>query len=200
MQRRRGHTLVELLVCTVLLGMLLGMVLAVYVTGASAWSKGDARTELVAGAQLAVSAMVQDLERSSPQSLSVSPDLQAVSALSPLDDQGQFKLDDQGRPIYQRWVLYSLNPKGELLRTQVPWTEAETVRVSPIPIEQLAPPQTIVDYLGGQSKVVARNLTRAQFKLLPDQTVSLQVELQKKRYGSPNPETVRLETLVKARN
>lgn len=195
---RRGHTLIEVLVCTALFGLLLGMVLAIYVTGASAWSKGDARTELVGAAQVAMTSLVHDFESSSTLGLSVAPDGQSAAAISYLDDQGAFVLDDQGRPIWQKWIVYSFR-NGELWRREEPWPLPAAARANPVPIEQLSPPLTVVDYLAG-GRAIARNVHAVQFALLPDGNVSLKIELRKHRYGSPAPEKVVLSSVVRARN
>lgn len=174
------------------------MLLGIFITGAGAARKGDARAELVADGQIAMTNMTQDIERAPVLGVSVAPDNQGLAVLSALDESGAFELDDEGKPLWSRWAVY-YHENGELKKTYVDWTASPSVRATPIPLEQLDASRTVADYETG-GRVLARNVYAVDMRVLPNTTTSLRLELHKKRYGRQDPEKVVMETVVKARN
>ncbi len=188
----------EVLVSVSVLGLLTGMLLMIYISGASVTRKGDTRAELVADAQVALANMTSDLERSPAIGISVAGDRQSLAVLSAMDEQGQFQLDDEGRAVWQRWHVYYTD-NGELRKASVNWTADPLTRATPIPIDSLSPPLTVNDYETG-GRVLARNVYGLDVEILANGNTSLKLELRKKRYGRPDPETFELQSEVRSRN
>ncbi len=188
----------EVLVSISILGLLTGLLLMIYISGASATRKGDTRAELVADAQVALANLSTDLERAPAVGISVAPDRQSLAVLSAIDEQGLFQLDDEGEAVWQRWHVYYLE-NGELRKASVNWTADPVTRATPLPIDSLNPPLTVVDY-ESNGRVIARNVYSMDVELLANGNTSLKLELRKKRYGRPDPETFMLQSVVRSRN
>ncbi len=188
----------EVLVAISVLGLLTGLLLMIYISGASVTRKGDTRAEPLADAQVALANMTADLERAPATGISVAADGGSLAVLSAMDEQGQFQLDDQGEALWQRWHVYYVSNE-ELHRASVNWTADQTTRATPIPIEGLNPPLTIDDYETG-GRVLARNVDNLDAEILANGNIAVRLELSKKRYGRPDPETLQLQSEVRSRN
>lgn len=192
-------TIIEMMVALALLGMLIGIVLLVYMTGASAWRKGDTRSELLQDALVASSNLAQDVEQSTYGGLEATPTGDAVAVLSLRDSQGSFQLSDDGTALWQRWVVYYVRG-GQILKTEVPWVAPPEDRTTPMPLSAYNPPLTLADYLNG-GRVIARNVYDADFAMVPGTAaVSLHIELRKKRYGRQDPEAITFDSVLTTRN
>lgn len=192
-------TLLEMLLTISLLGLLMGAVLTIYVSGARAWRKTDARSELLGEAQVCTSNLVADLERSTYAGLELGSGGDALAIASLYDKDGKFELTLDGTPVWQRWIVYYLRD-GAVHRTEVPWTAPLADRAEATTLASLNPPLTVDDYCSG-GRVLARNVYDVDFSVIPGTSlVSARLELRKKRYGHPEPEKVRLDTLIKTRN
>lgn len=192
-------TIIEMMVALALLGMLIGMVVMIYMTGASAWRKGDTRSELLQDALVTSSSLASEIEQSTYGGLEAAPSGEGVAVLSLRDGQGNFELSDTGAPIWQRWVVYYFK-SGEIRQTEVPWVAPPEDRVTPMPLSAYNPPLSITDYLNG-GRVIARNVYDAEFTLVPGTaSVSFHIELSKRRYGRPDPEFVTFDSVLTTRN
>ncbi len=190
-----GMTLIEMLISLSLLGVIISTVLAIYVMGFQAWRKGDVRGDLLAAMQVSSARLVGDIEKTNYASVSIGPTGDSVALLSAIDSAGQFQLDPNGRPIWQRWVVY-YQSAGELLQLEVPWTAPPADRVNPLPIEHLG--GSLADYLSG-GRVVARNLYDFEVSVIPD-TPMLELRLDFQKSSGRQTEQVEMKTLIKTRN
>lgn len=97
-----------------MVGLLMTAIFGSFRMGLNAFHKTSAKNELNQELQILHRRMLAELEVSSISSVSVTPSGNAISFLSPLDPDGQFQLDNQGRPKWQRYVIYyhdSVNKK-----------------------------------------------------------------------------------------
>lgn len=191
-------TLLEMLISLSLLAIIMTAVMAIYIVGVGAWRKGGVRAELLQDLQVASSRIVKDLERTSYASLSIGPTRDTISVLTMFDETGQFALDANGKPIWDRWVVY-FRVGDELRRQEVAWGATPDVRATPVPIELLSPPQTLANYASG-GRVIARDIYNFEVSVVPD-TTSISVKLRLRRdVPRSGPQLVHLETVVGTRN
>lgn len=191
-------TLAEMMVSLGLLLIIMGMVLAVYIAGVKVWRKGGTRSELLQDLQVATSNMANDLARTSYASVSIGPGNDSIAVLTLFDDDGNFAMNSAGDPIWDRWVIYS-RQSDTLVRSEVAWPATPDIRATPIPIEQLSPPLTIVDYVA-TGRVIARDIYDFEVLVVPDTTsISLKLHLLKQVPQAP-PERVRVDTVIATRN
>jgi hypothetical protein len=194
MKGPRGHTLLEQLVGMGLLSGLMLMMFFIYQYGASAWKKGETETDLLQESQKLVARLQREAERSVYASASLDPGPNAgtaVAFLSCWDDATErFDVDPAtGRPMWHEYhVFYYDGPSREVRWKRVPVAPT----VTPVPLAALAGERN-----GG--RVLARDVVRCDFQL-SEQLLGLELEIEKKRYGTPTPERIQLPVLIYLRN
>lgn len=122
MSRRRGSTLLEVMVAAAIMGLLITTVFALFKMGISAWFKADGLTDLVQQGQAVGARWVRDVEVTANQAVSVSPGGDAISLPSARDATGNFVLDPStSELVWQKYILYYFDPvAGEVRRAEVP--------------------------------------------------------------------------------
>lgn len=106
MRRKRGATLVELMVYTSLLGLLLGSIYAVFAASMRYFRVAQAATELQADAQKTVLNLVADLSDSNASSIKIGSNPTGIIFISPRNQYGDFSYDSGGDLYWQKWVCY----------------------------------------------------------------------------------------------
>lgn len=194
MKGPRGHTLLEQLVGMGLLSGLMLMMFFIYQYGASAWKKGETETDLLQESQKLVARLQREAERSVYASASLDPGPDtgtAVAFLSCWDEATErFDVDPAtGSPMWHEYhVFYYDGPSREVRWKRVPVAPT----VTPVPLAALAGERN-----GG--RVLARDVVRCDFQL-SEQLLGLELEIEKKRYGTPTPERLQLPVLIYLRN
>ncbi len=195
MTRRQGFTLIEAMVAYMLLAILFLMMFFIYRTGASAWKKAEAQTQLLQEAQVVTGRLSREIERSVYASAGLDPGPGTGTAVAFLscwnDATGEYDYDPGSRsPLWHKYLICYYNAATQ----EVFWTETPLVPPSSTP----APLAALATFRNG-GKLLARNVTRCDFTLSEDM-LELQLELSRKRYGSETLEVVQLPLRVFFRN
>ena len=199
---RRGLTLLETMIAGGLLLLLTAAMFVIYQRGASAFAKGEARSEMLAHLQNATVRLEQDLSRSVYGSLSITADATAFACLSPVDGEDPQQFESlSGRPVWRRYVVYWWDPgTNEVYRREVPLDAGSPEETTPGPIDNYGSGDPLAFYFN-DGRVVARDVSAFAVRAPgPDQPVEAELEGQRRRYGSSGPETTRLRTTVLLRN
>lgn len=158
---RRGFTLVEMIISSGLLMLLLTLVLAVYLTSHRVWAKGSNSQEVLGDAGVVAGYLDAELQRSTYDSVSISPDKQALVFLTAKDENGHTSATVDGRPIWNRWMLYYVNGSS-LLRSSKLWTAPASDRTNPLKLENLES-KPLSEYLDGRGRALTRRLESVSF-------------------------------------
>lgn len=137
-RRSRGFTLVEVLVVLSVFGILMTAMFLVFDMGLKAWQKISIKNELLQEAQVLNRKLTADLERAAMSSLSIddAETTPTVAMLSALDEDGVFKSDHRGRPVWQKYLVYYLvKSEGVIYRREIPLIAGATQRRVATPIE-----------------------------------------------------------------
>lgn len=191
----RGHTLVELMVGFMLLTLLFGMLYFVYRTGAGAWKKSETQVELLQEAQVVTSRLSREVERSVYDSAEVDPGPNIGTAVAFLscwnDATDQYDYDATSRsPIWHKYLICYYDAANQ----KVYWNETPLGS----PTTAAAPLPALATYRSG-GKLLASHVTRCDFTL-SEEVLELQLELERKHYGSEKLEQIQLPTRVFFRN
>lgn len=191
----------EVLVGMFLLLLLLSVLVMVFQTGANAWSKADAETELLQTLQVLVTRVERDGERSAYDSLQLLPGM-AVSFLSPQEPDGTLALDPlKRRPKWRAYVIYYYDPALKaVLRKEVPLAPGSPEESEAAPIESYGTGQPLSDYLYGGDYAGWR-ISRFEPSVPVDsELLHIDIEAGRERYGRSAPETATLSTTIHFRN
>lgn len=191
----RGHTLIEAMVAMTLLSILMVVMFLVYRTGAVAWKAGETEVQLSQAAQLVTDRIAREAARSSVASLSLDPPVApstAVAFLSLVSD--TTGLPDysasQRTPVWHSYSIFAYDAgKKEIRFKSLDLTSPQTAT---IPLSTLD-----VDRAGGG--LLAGEVTNCEF-FTNAQTLSVQLGLERKRYGKDQPDHFELHSVVVFRN
>lgn len=187
----------EILVTSVLAGLLLTATVLVYAMGARAWVKTETQVDLLQKIQLTLARFTEDGQASRASAVSVDPVAQVVSfprATDLLTGQAIFD-PGQGRLIWQGYTVYYYDSVARaVFRRDVPLI---TPTLDPVPLESFEGQPL------GYYKVGGRELTNHIVAFEPEDrggVVRLRVAGEQARPGSTALEKVGLEASVKPRN
>ncbi len=144
MTRARGHTLVEILVAICILGILMGAVLYLYLTGSRAVAQGDMRGELLRQLQISGARFTRELETSAFDSLSLGGSAIAFFSSAPQGGAPP-SLSPDGSIIWQKYVVYWHDSASRTLRRRE-YVVPPTTSAQPIENWQSL---TLADYTNG---------------------------------------------------
>lgn len=200
----------EILIGMFLLLLMLSVLVMVFQTGANAWAKADAETELLQTLQVLMARLERDAERSSMNSVTVIPDT-AVSFLSPKETDDALALDPTlppialntatRRPRWRAYIIYYYDSSLKaVLRREVPLLAGSPEETTPGPIESYDTNQPLSTYLT-DGAYAGWQITRFE-PTVPVGTDLLEVtaEASRERYGRQDPETSQLSTTIYLRN
>lgn len=131
--RRRGLTLMELLVVVGLLGLLLALCIQIVQPSIRVWELNRARADLDQAAMVASGRLQRDLMATQREAISFRPTGPCVVAF-PLSTRYE---PLSGKPIFDRWALYSLDPGNRVLYRRE-WDVTATTEPKPLLDPQLA--------------------------------------------------------------
>jgi hypothetical protein len=178
--------------------LLFGVLVFVYRTAVSAWSKGDKQTELRQNILVCTEKITRDLERSTYASVSASSDLRGLAFLSAQDVDSDFQFDAASQqPRWQKFLIYYLDTTDKTLRRREVSVVGTPLELSPDIIDTHAG-QPVDDYLNG-GQPVGQGIDTVEFTIEPS-TVRVKFSATGSRIGSKVPEKFELETLAFPRN
>lgn len=191
--KRRGHTLVEMLIAVGLLGIMMGAIIYLYLTGARAVSQGDVRSDLLRGLQITSQALTREVETSCYGGLSIAPSGLAVLAAGPPEG-GSPTLASNGTVQWRKYVVFWLD------------AGAKTVRRREVPIPPTGDEKTIELWSGQpfatfaqQGSVVAHDMVGFSASVAPG-TQLLRTSLKAERIFRNEPKSLTLEVAIKLKN
>lgn len=159
MNRRRGVTLPELLVYSVVVVLLLGAVYAAFQLSWRHYQAGRAASEAQQEALKAASAVSRALNGGLKTSLLLQADPPALRFLSADREHEPFEVNDNGEIVWQRWVcLYYDQAAQELVLKERDLSPASSTVPDPGP--------TVAELINDDSlseRVLARGVTAASF-------------------------------------
>lgn len=190
--KRRGHTLAEMMVAVALLGIMMGAILYLYLTGGRAVSQGDVRSDLLRCLQVTSQTLTREVETGTYAGLSVQPAGLAILGAAPPEG-GSPTLALDGSVVWRKYVVFWLNPGEKTVRR----------RDYPIPPSGLARPLEEWESLpfahyAQQGSVVARDMIAFEPSVIG--TGLLRTVLRSERIFRDEPRTVALEVLIRLRN
>lgn len=193
MIRRAGHTLMEMLIAVALLGIMMGALLYLYLTGGRAVSQGDVRSDLLRSLQVTGQALAREIETSCYGGLSLAPSALAVLAAAPPEG-GPPTLAGDGSVLWRKYVVFWLQPSDKTIRRrELPIVPSGVGQ----PVE-LWGGQPLAHYLS-QGSVVARDLVGFAPSVTPG-TRLLKTVLTAERLFRGQPKTLTLEIAIKIKN
>ena len=146
--------------------------------------------------QVALAFFTEDLQATSFDSVSITPDKAAIGLLTMKDSNGDRHYGVDGRPIWDHWVLYYADNQS-LFRLDVPWPAPQTTRQTPVDITAFSS-QPLSSFLTGDGRVLSRNLQNFEVEI-PSGSRLVNYKLTVERKGRTN-QTLTLEGTVQPRN
>jgi hypothetical protein len=173
--------------------------------GLTAFHKTTTKNELHQQLQLANLRIMEEAEKSALSSLSVDESGGIACFLSPLDNNGDFVIDERGRPEWQRYVVYYLNTTENVIyRREVPLAAGVSQRRVATQIEYYNPGtgREPLSFYATGGQPVARYIADFEPKILPAPVSQLQWDLSAERIrpGIDTPERSSTTTAAYLRN
>lgn len=130
---RRGLTLMELVVVVGLLGLLLALLIQILNPSLRVWELNRARADLDQAAMVAIGRLQRDLHATHREAISYRAAGPCTLAF-PLTERYEALT---GKPIFERWALYSLDTANRVLYRRE-WAVPATTRPEPLLDPQLS--------------------------------------------------------------
>lgn len=129
MTRRRGVSLLEVVVAAALSGLVLALIAQVLRPGLRAWVKGAHKAEVQQNCLIALARVTEEYRNANPDSVRVTSDVSrddqgrechrdAIVFLSSRDRFGHMEFTPDGDPKWQRWVFFYHDGNGNKIRWQ----------------------------------------------------------------------------------
>ena len=202
MSQPRGHTgvtLLELTIAMSLLAILMVTTFMIYTTGARAWGKGDAKSDLLRAAQIIAAKSTRYMESSTNLSLSVAADNSAVAFLSAEDDTGTFLYDPVSLlPHWQKFIVFYHDPAERVVLFREVSVLGTPLETTPQPIDALGGGPVENYKSGGQP--LGREIDQCTFTLTAEGQLLTELQSTKRHYGSDAPATQSTRFLNTLRN
>lgn len=194
-----GFTVIELMVSMSVLALLLGLTFLIYVSGARAWAKGDAKADLLRAAKLVATKTYRHVESSTALSLSVAADGSAVAFLSAEDTNGVFLYDPVSLlPRWQKFIVLYHDPVTRTVNLREAGVLGTTLEHTPQTIDALSAGPVASYKSGGQP--IGREIDECRFSITPESQLLTELRSLKKHYGSDAPEVQETRLLNTLRN
>lgn len=195
-RRPVGFGLVELMISSSLLMLLMALVFMLYFNSHRAWKKSSEHQQVMGEMQVALAFFAEDLQATSFDSVSLTPDKKAIGLLTMKDGNGDRHYGVDGRPIWDHWVLYYAEGQS-LLRLDVPWPVPQSNRQTPVNITAFSS-QPLSSFLTGDGRILSRNLQNFEVEVPPGSRL-VHYKLTVEKQGKTN-QTLTLEGTVQPRN
>lgn len=198
MIRRRGFTIIELVVASVILGFLLFMAFLAYQLSASSLMKGTTQAEMLGTLQVAFNKIEGAVKSSSRDGVSTSLDQTVLATIQATDLDGKYTLDSTGRLEWQGYrVFYWTNDDDGILYTRkVSYPGGPTTTASSL---ESSSGSDLLSFRNNGTPL-ARGLSDCRFYIDPSDLLVLEATIEKKRYGSEEPERISARSTVAVRN
>jgi type II secretory pathway pseudopilin PulG len=152
-----GFGLVELMISSGMLLLLMALIFALYFNGQRAWAKNSDHQDVMGNAQVSIAFLSDDLQSAPFGSVTIAADGSAISFLTMKNTDGQRTYTDEGRPLWDHWLVY-YQSGDNLIRREVPWPESDpALREIPIRIEGYNG-QTLDGFRDGEGRILTRRL------------------------------------------
>lgn len=197
---RAGLTLIEVLITLSILGILMTAVFGVFKMGLLAWHKANTKNGLLGDVQVVNYRLNEELQFSDLGSVTAQVD--ALSFLSPCDAKGKVVVSSQGRPLFQKYIVYYRNTADKkMYRREVPLSTPATVS-RPIEDVNLGSGKKPLSFYTKGGDPLGRNITKFEPDLVPDpiSQVTWKVTAEHPRLGTNRPESVVTDSTVYLRN
>lgn len=148
--RRRGLTVMELTVVVSLLGLLLVLCMQILVPSVRVWELNRARADLDQAAMVASGRLQRDLQATDRNSISFRAAYPCALAF-PITERYEALT---GKPIFEKWALYSLDATNRVLYRRE-WSVLATTKPEPLLDPQLSlmavspPLQRVTGHIAG---------------------------------------------------
>jgi hypothetical protein len=195
----------EMIVVMSIFGVLMVSLFAIFQIGLSAWRKADVKNELLQSVQVASIRVSKEVERTAFESLSAESADQILAFLSPLDDDGRFVHTPNGKPLWQRYVVYYRdNVEQKLMRREITLDPAAPERQNPAPLEEAdfgSGPQPLDSYrVDGQPVAFHIADFTPELRLEPELQVVWSLTAEKERTAALGPERLTQQSRAFPRN
>ena len=203
-KQQRGITIVELLVASVVLGLLGLLTVALFRSGASGWKKLEAQSTMLADYEVLTAKISKEVQRSVVASVDIdSPGVNGptLSFLSAMDNNGVFALDTTTfKPRWQKYLIFyfdQANRKLYLNEVELIPGSPEADAPEPLPSYD-AFTGNIEDYRNG-GRLLMTDLDTCTFTL-NNSLIEVEVSGTRKRYGDEKPEKLHMICRAAFRN
>ena len=195
----RGFSVVEILIASIILGLLVTALFGLFRTGIVSMRKVDNQTELIRELQILSLKITDEASASSFKSLCLSGNHEAVSFLSAVDKNGVFRTDEFGRPEWQEFILYYYQQEDSTIRrTTVPFVTGSPIEARTL--EQYSG-KSIDFYLGqGTPTILAHRVSGCRWDANPPAVIEFEFKVEKQRYQQKDMEQKRLFSAITMRN
>jgi Prokaryotic N-terminal methylation motif len=201
-KRRRGITLVELIVASFVLGLLGLLTVALFRTGASGWKKLEAQSTMLADYEVLNTKISREAQRSvyGSASTDVGANGPTLAFLSALDDDGVFVLSDTYEPVWQKYlVFYHDQAKRSVYFAEVPLIKDSPEIKVPGPLQNYDGGSPDLDKYRTDGRLLMTDVDRCTFTLAGTM-LTVEIEGSRKRYGDSKPETLEMINSTAFRN
>lgn len=197
--RKQGATLVDILIASILLGLLTAILFSLLKSGTVALRKVENQSELLRELQLLSLKISQEAQESNFASLSVSADETMVAFLSAKDSNGVFQADNFGRPLWQKFVVYYHDVSDNTIRrTEVPHSSTSPLNAVTLEVSSGG---AITDFSGfGNPTTLAHNVTSCKWKAISPGLLNFEFHAEKKRFQAEGMEQKSFSSTVRLRN
>lgn len=169
-KNKRGMTLIELIIVTMIMFLLSGSLFWMIIAGKSIWQSSVTRSSDRQELHTTVERITKELRDSDSTLITVSSTPSAICFLSAFNNQGRFITADTGAPVWQKYVIYYIpTSTTKLLRKEVYGSYTTPISL-----------QNLITYCSGDGNLVASTIT--SFSLTPnitDNSALLSITLQK---------------------
>lgn len=192
----RGVTLLETIIACAVMGVLITAVFMIYQMGVRAWTKTNTRSYLLQSLQTGTRRVTREAGLTIYDSVSITPDRRAISFLTSGNGMA-FEVDDQGRPKWDRYVIFYHDTATDTLRfTEQPYAPVDPTVAERIEVYTGNP---LATYANG-GKAVADRVTVCSFSVNAGKLLELEMTAQHKHSGASQPEVLNLTSTIRFSN
>ena len=199
----RGHTLLELMVSSLIVGLLLAITFFAYTLGARTFAKADTQVDMLQKIQVVLGMFVRDGQGANMVTVCVDPAAQLVAFPCARDDSGKLVYDSgQFLLKWQRYCIYFYNAAQKTVYYRE--LKLVTPTVTPVALTSYDDgsgphPANFYSTVKPGDRKLAENVTTFQPQLSGG-AVTLSLQGSQLRMGSELPEVVVQQASVRPRN
>lgn len=203
MRGNHGITIVELLVASFVLGLLGLLTVALFRTGASSWKKLEAQSSMLAEYEVLNEKLSREIQRSvyASASTAVSPDGSTLAFLSAIDEHGVFVLNPTTHePEWQKYLIFYFHqPTRKCYMAELPLAAGSPEKDTPETLENYDAGSGNLNDYRKDGRLLMTDLDVCNFTLA-DSMLNLEIGGSRSRYGSSQPEVLKMTNSTAFRN